>query len=189
MIREPRNYKSVEVYNELSKLPPGGYVIKVMNSKVEDNNGKQVLILQFDIVEGEYENFFKENYYGQTQEDRKWKGIFRLWVPTDDDEEWKLRQFKTNMNAFEGSNEGYAWNWDEATLKDKICGALFRNKEYEYEGRHGFFTECFKLMDADKIRDGEFKPPADKLLNPAQAPQTASPSAGFGPINDDDIPF
>ncbi len=55
-------------------------------------------------------------------------------------------------------------NWDESSLKGKLCGALFRNKEYEFDGRQGFYTECFKFMPAEQIRYGEFDMPADKLL-------------------------
>ena len=65
-------------------------------------------------------------------------------------------------------------------------GGLFRNKEYDYEGKTGFFTECFKLYDVEKIRKGDFKMPEDKLLSGKKAADPAIP-AGME-ITNDDIP-
>ena len=123
--------------------------------------------MSFDIEEGEYKGFFANNYRAQTQEDKKWKGTYRLRVPKDDGSEqdnWTMRRFKTVISAFEESNSGYHWNWDEQTLKGKMIGALFNNKEYEFDGRHGFFTNCHSLVTVEKIRSGKFEIPADTLL-------------------------
>ena len=91
------------------------------------------------------------------------------------------------MTAIEDSNEGYTWDWDENTLVGLTAGLLFRNKEYDYEGRQGFWTEPFKFISADKVRTGDFKMPKDKLLPPKK--KQAAPPAGFTEITDDDVPF
>lgn len=86
---------------------------------IEGKNGNSdVLVIAFDIAEGEQAGFYKRNYDSQTQEDKKWKGVYRLYCPKDDgtdQDNWTKRRFKTVMEAFESSNEKYHWNWDEKT--------------------------------------------------------------------------
>ena len=99
------------------------------------------------------------------------------------------------MEAFETSNEGYHWNWDEKTLKGKIIGGLFNNKEYDFEGRHGFFTNCHSLMDVQRIRNGKFTIPKDTLLKtgrntyPAGATQGADGFMNIPDEIDEELPF
>jgi hypothetical protein len=88
------------------------------------------------------------------------------------------------MLALEDSNKGYRWDWNENSLKGLVSGALFRDKEYEYNGKTGFFTECFKLMDVEKIRTGNFKTPEPKTLS-----KRTDSSAEYAPVRDEDIPF
>lgn len=189
MINKPKGYDDAKAYTEAERLPIGGYVLKIMNAKTQNYTWGQVLVVAFDIIEGDYKDFFKNNFDMQQQEDKKWKGTIRINLPKDDGTEqdnWTLRSLKTNMTAIEDSNEGYTWDWNEDSLKGKIVGGIFRNKQYEYEGKTGFFTECFKLMAVDKIREGKFKMPEDKLLN--KSADTTIPE-GFGEFKDEDIPF
>lgn len=171
-----KDYDKVEAYTERQTLPAGGYVLRILHVKYEaGNSGKSdQIILSFDINEGEYLGFFDRNYAAQTQEDKKWKGTYRIWVPADDGSEkdnWTKRRFKTIINAFEDSNPGYSWNWDEQTLKGKLIGGIFNRKEYDFNGRNGFFTQCYSLTDVDTIRNGSFEIPADTLLKTHSATQ------------------
>lgn len=101
------------------------------------------------------------------------------------------------MEAFESSNTGYHWNWDERTLKGKLIGAVFNNKEYDIDGRTGFYTNCHSLMDAQRIRDGKFRIPADTLLknrgnNAGNSSAAATDGDGFMNIPDgidEELPF
>ena len=104
-----------------------------------------------------------------------------------------MRRFKTIMMNFEESNPGYHWDWDEQTLKGKLIGALFNNKEYEFNGRHGFFTNCHSLVSLEKIRSGSFEIPADTLLKKNQDQPHGTPVGdGFMSIPDgidEELPF
>ena len=53
-------YKQAEAtsFSELPKLQPGGYVLKILNVKVEPTDWGSRLAIQFDIAEGEFEGFF-----------------------------------------------------------------------------------------------------------------------------------
>ena len=195
-MRKLNGYTEATTYSDQERLPVGGYVLKILNVKYQENHWGDVIILSFDIEEGDRKGFFKKQYNSQTGEDKKWKGTYRLRVPKDDgseQDEWTMRRFKTVMINFEESNPGYHWDWDEQTLKDKLIGALFNNKEYEFNGRHGFFTNCHSLVTLEKIRSGSFEIPADTLLKRGQEqPQGTPVGDGFMSIPDgidEELPF
>ena len=198
-MKKLNGYEAAQTYSDQERLPVGGYVLKILDVKYQENSWGDVIILSFDIEEGEHKGFYAANYRAQTQEDKKWKGTYRLRVPKDDGSEqdnWTMRRFKTVISNFEESNQGYHWNWDEQTLKGKLIGALFNNKEYSFNGREGFFTNCHSLVTVEKIRSGKFEIPADTLLKDKPAPKNmagATPDAdGFMNIPDgidEDLPF
>ncbi len=187
------NYGSAQAYSDREKLPAGGYVLKILDVKYQEGGpGKSdIIILSFDIAEGEYKDFFRKDYNNNTNEDKKWRGTYRIWVPTDDGTEndnRTMRRFKTIMSDFEASNPGMHWDWNEQALKGKLIGGIFNNKEYDFNGRHGFFTNCYGLTTVEKIRNNTFKMPGDTLL------KNNSTSSGSEWINvpegsDDSLPF
>lgn len=198
-MKKLEGYEKAQAYSEQERLPVGGYVLKILDVKYQENSWGDVILLSFDIAEGEHKDFFAQNYRAQTQEDKKWKGTYRLRVPKDDGSEqdnWTMRRFKTIISNFEESNSGYHWNWDEQTLKGKMIGALFNNKEYDFNGSHGFFTNCHSLVTVEKIRSGKFEIPADTLLKEKKDngyPAGSTP-VGNGFMNipdgiDEELPF
>ena len=148
-------------------LPAGGYVAKILNAEEKRYDWGDVLLISFDISEGEHSGFFNKDYQENTNEDKKWRGTYRLNIPKDDGSErdgWTKNTFGGAMWAVEESNQGYTWNWDEKSLKGKTVGVLFRNKEWEMNENTGWTTECCKLESADDIRNGKFRMPKDKPL-------------------------
>ncbi len=149
-------------------LPAGGYVAKILKAECVATDWGDKLVLSFDIVDGPYRDFFANQYRNNPNEDKKWKGTIRISIPADDgseQDERNKRSFNNAMWAIEDSNTGYHFNWDETTLKDKTVGVLFRNKEWEMNGRTGWTTECCALESATAIRKGDFKTPKDKPLS------------------------
>lgn len=197
-MKKLNGYSAAEAYSDRERLPVGGYIIKILDVKFLTNDWGEQILLSFDIVEGDQKDFYKRDYNAQAAEDKKWKGAYRLRVPKDDGSEqdnWTMRRFKTVITNFEESNPGYHWNWDEQTLKGKLIGALFNNKEYEFNGRHGFFTNCHSLIPVEKIRSGKFTIPDDTLLKRDNGgyPVGATPGTdGFMNIPDgidEELPF
>jgi len=191
MIQKPKGYDEMQVYEGQERLPVGGYVLKILGTKVEEYSWGNVLVLRIDVAEGDHTDFYKKNYEAQ-QENQKWKGTFRINLPKNDGSEmdqWSIRKLKASMTAIEKSNEGYVWNWDETSLKGKLVGGLFGNKEFEYNGKRGFFTDCRLLCGAERIRSGDFTIPADKLLNGNTTTNDLDIPEGFQAVKDDDIPF
>lgn len=166
-------------------IPAGGYVAKVQAAAVEQSDFGERLVVYFEISEGDFRGFFRKDFDAQTQEDKKWRGVYRMYLPKDDGTEkdgWSKRTLGNVIWSFETSNSGFHWNWDETALKDKTVGVLFRNKEWEMNGNTGWTTECCALTDADSIRQGKFKTPKDKPL----ANKTAAPAGAFAPLPEDD---
>ena len=180
---KPYSGFSAEPIKSIEPIPAGGYVAKILKAEVQNNDWGDRLLIAFDIIEGEHKGHFTEQYNAQSGEDKKWKGMLRLTIPTDENSEknnWSKRSFNNFIWAVEDSNPGYHWDWNEAGLKGKTIGVLFRNKEWEMNGRTGWTTECSSATGADNIRNGKFNVPKDKPL--AKKPETT----GFAPLADDD---
>lgn len=162
-----KNYDEVKAYREKERLPRGAYILKIMNVEEVTNSYGESLVFSFDIAEGEHKGFYQQEYNNQFQEDKKWKGIYRLFEPRDDGSEkdaWTKSRFKSVMEAFEASNPGYHFDWDEKKLIGKTIGGLFINKEWEGDNGTGWFTSCEKFIDVTSIRNEKYTMPADKPL-------------------------
>ena len=176
-------------------LPAGGYVAEVKEAKIVlAKNGREMLQISFDIAEGDKKEFFKTDFLNQSSKDKKWKGVYRLFVPTDDGSEkdvWAKRTFGNAIWSFEESNNGFHWAWNEADLKGKLVGVLYRDKEWEHNGNTGWTTECCALTDIASIREGSFKmPKAKELPKSENAAASAFDSQFSGILADDaDLPF
>lgn len=184
MINKPKGYDEAAIYEEYECLPIGGYILEIQDVEKTDN----CIVLKFDIAEGQYKDFFKKQYLNNQNEDKKWKGNYRIWLPRDDGSEqdnWSIRRLKTIMNTFEENNSGFRWEWDETKLKGLKIGALFNQKEYDFNGKQGFFTNCKKLISVEKIHNGTYQIPGTDYLN--GKPQENI--EGFERLNDGDIPF
>ncbi len=168
MIQRFKDYDETKAYGEIQQLPKGGYELIVMGVQVESNSKGKYLKIACDISYGEYLGFFKTDYDNQQTEDKKWHCNYLLSIPNDDGTEqdgWTKRRFKTVMEAFEDSNSGYHWNWDEESLKGKKIGGLFNIREYEKDGKVKSATNLAQLVSVKSIREKTYKLPEDKLLN------------------------
>ena len=166
-MKQFKDFKSERSSTGRETLPAGGYVCQILSAKVEENDWGSTLVIAHDVCEGDYNGIFKRDYDNNTMENKKWRGTFRLKLPKDDGSEqdaWKKRSFNNFIWAVENSNPGYSWAWDEKTLKGKKVGLLYRNKEWEYNGRSGWTTEAAGSESIDNIREGKFKTLKDKPL-------------------------
>ena len=155
-------------------------------------------MLSFDIAEGQYKDFFTNDYRGQQGEDKRWRGTYRLTIPTDDGSErdgWNKRTFNNFIWCVEDANPGYQWDWNEAGLKGKTIGILFRNEEWEFNGNTGWSTKACAVTAVGDIRDGKLKMPKDKPLknkSPASIPVSVAQDLPWGEVpasEKADLPF
>lgn len=159
------DYETTQAYsNGGEKLPEGGYVLKIANVRYEEgqNGASDRLVLMFDVAEGEQKDFFRKQYESQTGEDKKWKGTTQIYIPKDDGSEqdnWTKRRFKTVMEHIEASNNGYKWNWDENTLKNKLIGGLFGEINTVISGKDITYVGFRFTESVENIRSGNYKVP------------------------------
>ena len=205
MIKQPTNWNEVQEFTERPKLPLGAYVCKVINAQVQGNEYGEQLCIVFDIAEGEYAGFYKKEFAANTMNNKKFKGVLRIFLPKHDGsekDEWAKSILKGLVSSFEKSNPGYKWNWNEQSLVSRMVGILFRNEEWEYDGKTGWAVRPFRAISADSVRSGEYTLPKDKPLKNKSAGSFgeqdygsyASPagySNDFVALNDDDaqLPF
>ena len=199
-MRKYKGYEAKQVTPTGDPLPAGGYVARIMGAKEEPwKNGKgSSVVIGFDILEGEYKDFFAEQYKANTNEDKKWKGNLRVTAPNENDQYFESQQetFNKTIGAIEASNNGFHFDWqpiesndDWSQLKGKTVGVLYRNKEYDIDGKTGWTTEAAYFVDTEYIRSGKFKIPKDK---PLKSKGSGSAGIAFAPASDDgggDLPF
>lgn len=192
------DFDKVQSYQDRPQLPTGGYVMRIMGAEVKENRIGQYVQVSMDIAEGQYKDFFADDYRAQDNgpNGRKWHCNYLLNVPVDDGSEkdgWTKRRFKTFTDALEASNDGYHFDWDEKKFKGLMIGGLFNIREWESGDRRGRSTNLAQVCSVEKIRTGKYKLPKDQLLsNSAGASVSTSDTVpgGFGTVvHDDDLPF
>lgn len=196
-MKKPSNWNDVKAAGERVKLPAGGYEAKIINAKVvsyDGSNGSyERLEIAVDITAGEYKDYYKQDFDSNTRDDKKWRGVARFYVPTDDGsekDEYTKSVLKSVTDALEDSNKGYHWDWDETSLKGLKVGILVRDKEYEVDGKHGFSPEIFRFTDINRIKEGKFTVPKQKLLKESSGTSAAASSGSDSAASsDDDYPF
>ena len=89
-------------------LPAGGYVAKIVNALIKTYDWGEVLVISFDIDDGEYKDFLRQQFKNSPVEDKKWKGNIRVTVP-DKANQWydsQLKRFGNLIACLEESNDG-----------------------------------------------------------------------------------
>lgn len=200
MIKKPMNWENVQEFSERKALPLGAYVCKVKQARVQDNSYGSQLAILFDISEGEHAGFYNQEYAANTMEGKKWKGVLRVWLPKDDGsdkDEITKRVLKGMVSAFEASNLGYRWDWNENSLAGKTIGIMYRNEEWKNrEGKCIWSVNPFKAISADTVREGSYTLPKDKPLNgKASGNATVPPAnvpagfAGYTEVDTEELPW
>ncbi len=171
------NWDDVVPTSNREALQPGGYVIKI--TKATDDPKKEYLKLVYDIAEGDQAKRYSDEW-GLNPDNDYAHSFYRSY------KEKALGMFKAFINAVEGSNAKYKWDWKEEKLVGKLVGIVLAEEEYENNrGEVKVRLAVNSVHTADEIRKGDFKVPALKKLKGAAAPEVE----GFTQITDADVPF
>lgn len=178
------DYEKTKAYGTFNALPKGGYVMRILSADVKENSIGQYIEMQMDVSEGEFRDYFKNDYMNQATEDKKWHCIYFLNVPKDDGTEqdgWTKRRFKTFTEALEDSNPGYHFDWDESKFKGFLIGGLFNEREYEKSnGEVGRSANMASVCSIADVRNNRYTLPKDKLLsNKSSSGSTVNRSSGY----------
>ena len=186
------------------KLPAGGYVCRIMDAKIQNaqTSGLPMVVIQFDICEGEYNNFYHDKYKNDLgfRPSAKYQGIAR--IPAVDAEGKARRGFNSFCGAVEKSNDVKLPTEDTAflnMLKNKFVGIIFGREEVQFDdGRIAMVTKPKFYRSTQAIESGDYKTPDDEYLQPSVSNTSnvaTDVSSLFGvPIDsfsaaEDDIPF
>lgn len=191
------SYDKTKRKKSFETLPKDCYVVKIMNAKetANKNNSGSHIAIAFDIAEGDYKNFYMEQYENNTNEDKKWPNdaIYRLTVPADGSQQFVIDNWNTFFADLEDSNNGFVFSGDCSKLKGKLIGGKFHIEQTEYRGKVYNHTRLRWTCVADDVRSGKAAKnmPNDKFLNsPSRSSQTAETDFMTIPDNSkEEIPF
>ena len=182
-MQKPTGWDDSPAYTgEFNALPAGGYICKILKAEVTTSqSGKEMLVLLFDIAEGEHKDYFRSQFDGakQNNPDAKWQGVFRQLTQGK-----STPFFKGVMTSIQTSNSGYKWDFDESKLTGKLFGGVFGREQYESSnGDLKWSTKCQAIRSVESIRKG-IEVPADKPLK--QQPIEYVP---LSDVSSNDLPF
>lgn len=166
-------------------LPKGAYVIKIMDAKQEPNrsgNGSH-LTISFDIAEGEFKDFYANQYFANTNEDKKWNrdAVHYLTVPDGNCKQYVWDNWNTFFADLEDSNNGFVWDFNDfKALKGKLIGGKFAIEQSEWNGNIYDHTKFRWSCVADDVRNGRAgKMPNDKMVT------SSAPSGSIVPDDEE----
>ena len=185
-------YKGFETRkrSNFKELPPvGAYVAEIRDVRELPPDGKQnhkVYEMMIEITDGEYKERYHEIYNDQKERfgSAKYKGIFRLVEPLDNDEDWRKRSFESNLWCVEQSNPGYTWDWNCKSLKGKKIGISVRKRLYTFNGKDGETTEIARFETTLDVKAGKCRPVKDRDTR-----STAENEPNFTEVSDVDVPW
>lgn len=193
MIKKFGDYEQTKAYTDAETLPKGAYVVKIMGATVEENSNGQYIKIGCDIAEGEFKDFYANQYKQDQREDKKWKCNYLLNVPKDDgtqEDGWTKRKFKTFTEALEDSNEGYHFDWDEKKFKGKLFGGLFNEQEFEKnDGSVGKTVKIGKVISVQALKEGKYKMPEDKILTTTNKNSSSDTFMNLPDSIEEELPF
>ena len=169
MLNKPAGYDSAEAIEGGFREPkPGPCILGVVKCDLEEktdletNQRYQQLAFQLDIASGPL-----KNYYSMQGKKFQKNRLLRVWQKIDGD---SLPHFKGLIGAFERSNPGFKFEFDEKSLEKKLIGANLRAEEYDKNGDIVIspFLKVAYLCSVESANNGEHRVlPVKKLKHKA----------------------
>lgn len=169
---------------DFQKLPPGGYVCRIVRVKDHGQEEKPYLHIVYDIAEGEYARFYDDEWGKDPEHD--WAHDMRQYYTPA-----AFGIFKGFLKSVDISNnthfeEEAANGIDENRLIGKFIGLIIGEEEYESnQGEVKTKLRVRGVRPIQTIRDGKFKVPELKKLPLAEIDAAIEPT----PMDADDLPF
>lgn len=181
-----QNWDAVQEAAEFERPTPGAYIARIV--RVEDNEEKEYLKVEWDFHEGKFKGYYKDLFEARDF----WGGSFIRSY-----KEKALPFFKAFKTSLEASNRGYFFDEDRLDdMRGKLIGIVLGEEEYrKNDGTVGKRLYVDQVRSVKAIQDGNFKIPELKKLAPATntAPSCGSVAngTGFAELSDDDgeLPF
>jgi hypothetical protein len=179
--------KKVDNWNDITpvvgggeSLPAGVYECGIVGAyAATSKKGNEMLVLALEVTQGEYQGIFTRSYKRKKAFDEKAKWPCLYYQLTEGD---SLGRYKGLIESIQKSNPGYAWDFNEATLKGLKCACIFREEEYVGQ-RDGEVHSNVKPYQVIAVEDmANAKVPAKKCVKMESAQAN-------NPITEEEIPF
>lgn len=216
MILGLSNYNEVEVNNfePTEKAEVGGHICKILGVEIKEVTSQKdmktysFLEIKFDFDKSDRQADLYSRRYKQDQnnnsENIKWKGIYKVSIPTKDSNEWVLKNYKTFLTSINDSNEGInidgSKGFDENILVGKLFGGVFGLKQLQLD--NGKIIEYSELRFARKVEnitlstipkvkllDGTYMEYDDYIENKENTNNTKTNTEFNTVVEDEDLPF
>lgn len=175
-----KNVNWNEVQDEIRNPAPGGYAAKI--TRVEDNEDKEYLRIEWEFADGEFKGVNQEVY-----------DAFGFWPLAFicSYKQKALRFFKGFKTAVEESNRNYTFDCGNPSgLVGKYVGVVLAEEEY-LNKKNELKTRLYvaEKRSGKAIREGDYKIPELKKL--ASSTVAVAPAANFAVLDDEDakLPF
>ena len=182
-------WENANSYGDFKSLKAGAYKCEIkMVEELKSSNGKKFVKISLDIAEGEFKNYFSEKYLNDTRTDKKWSGIWNLFLEGYEPGSVNTK-FKGFITSIEKSNFGFKWDWDEQKLTNKVVGIVFRDEEFKAsDGSIKSSAKPFYAVPIDAL--DKVKVPEPKLLD-GEIGSIANDISNndFASYAGDDLPF
>lgn len=194
------NWENIEAkgISDFVGLKEGAYICKIINAEEHTNDitGTKSLKVQVDIADGEFKGYFQKQFDNDTNSDKKWNNNATRYLGLGESSQ---SFFKGFITVIEGSNNGYTWNWDEKTLKDKKVVGVFQPEEYEkQDGEIGVRIKLNSFRSIDKLNevkvnnikllDGTYVDYNEYKINKSNVSNNNNDSVEIV-VSDEDLPF
>lgn len=171
-----------------NKLETGNYICRILDVKVAQNkSGAPMLILQFDIAEGEYAGYYTNLYNNQFKKsnDVKYRGFYYQNMTGN-----SLKYYKGLLETLEKSNgikiDGEN-GFDENLLKNKKF--IGRFGEEEFQTNEGIIKTVVKLRYITSLDEKNLPILDKKVLKDTNKKQNEDYYIAEEVAGDDNLPF
>lgn len=150
-------WQNIKPSSIFAPLKPGGYVARIVS--VEDVADREFLKIYFDIIEGDFTDYFREqfNRFGD-----RWPNSGTLYRSY---KQSALGMFKRFISCIEQSNPGFSWAWCESALNDADFGVVMVEDSYtDSQGVKHCSLKAKEVYTVDQIRGNKFYVPTQKKV-------------------------
>lgn len=195
---KPADWNTVQANDGArEQITPGGHICVIKAARPDrTRTGKELFVLFLELADGQPTDGMIGREYARRREskpDAQWPVSGQYRQLTQDSNGGTNPYFKGLIKSIEDSNNGFVWDFNEASLKGKKIGMIFREEEY-FDANYNVRTSVKPVWarSVATIERGVEVPECKRLPGTPAAP-AAAPAAfaqtAFTPADEEDLPF
>lgn len=197
-INYDKSWDAVPAYTggEAETLELGGHYLEIVGAELREGVGAngpwQAVRIAFDThITDSQPGFFRrafdraKQWAEQDGEKPKWpnSGTGMVFIPQADADNRQIGRWNGFVKTLETSNPDWKWDLDTDSLRGKLIGGVFREEEWEYEGRTGMSVRLAWFCEVESVPEARI--PEPRMLNRRNQRTQPTPA----PSNHADLPF